>query len=281
MSRETIISTGAATFADPGCNEINGDNALYFNDLTIGYHRRRGAKVVAAGLSASIPRGELTCLLGRNGVGKSTLLRTLSAFLPPLDGQIVLFGRPLATYSVAELSRTIGVVLTERPGVINLTVRELVAMGRNPYLGFWGRLSKHDHEVVEEAISLTGIELLADRMIQALSDGERQKVMIAKALAQQTPVIFLDEPTAFLDFPSKVETMHLLRRLTRETGKTIFLSTHDLELALQTSDRLCVMKDGLRTGTLDELSGDGTMERFLSDRGIAFDPLRRTYLINP
>ncbi len=280
MSRETIISTGAATFADPGGNEINGENALYFNDLTIGYHRRRGAKIVAAGLSASIPRGELTCLLGRNGVGKSTLLRTLSAFLPPLDGQIVLFGRPLATYSVAELSRTIGVVLTERPGVINLTVRELVAMGRNPYLGFWGRLSKHDHEVVEEAISLTGIELLADRMIQALSDGERQKVMIAKALAQQTPVIFLDEPTAFLDFPSKVETMHLLRRLTRETGKTIFLSTHDLELALQTSDRLCVMKDGLRTGTLDELSGDGTMERFLSDRGIAFDPLRRTYLIN-
>jgi iron complex transport system ATP-binding protein len=173
----------------------------------------------------------------------------------------------------------VGVVLTERPGIINLTVRELVGMGRNPYMGFWGRMSREDHAVVEEAIALTGTEPLADRMIQTLSDGERQKVMIAKALAQQTPVIFLDEPTAFLDFPSKVETMHLLRRLVRETGKTIVLSTHDLELALQMADRLCIMKDGLRVGTLAELTADGTMSAFFADRGITFDPARRTYLI--
>ena len=253
--------------------------SIRIDDLSIGYRRRRGAKVVAESLSASIPAGELTCLLGRNGVGKSTLLRTLSAFLPPLSGGITLLGRPLTGYSVKELSRTIGVVLTERPGIINLTVRELVGMGRNPYMGFWGRLTKEDHKVVDEAIALTGIEPLAERMIQTLSDGERQKVMIAKVLAQQTPVIFLDEPTAFLDFPSKVETMHLLRRLVREMGKTIFLSTHDLELALQMAGHLCIMKDGLRVGTLDELSADGTMEHFFADRGIAFDPARRTYLI--
>jgi iron complex transport system ATP-binding protein len=258
---------------------MKGARAIVIEKLTIGYRRRRGARVIAEGLNASIPSGELTCLLGRNGVGKSTLLRTLSAFLPPLDGGVLLFGRPLQDYSVKELSRTIGVVLTERPGIINLTVRELVGMGRNPYMGFWGRMSKDDHAIVDEAIVLTGIEPLADRMIQTLSDGERQKVMIAKALAQQTPVIFLDEPTAFLDFPSKVETMHLLKRLVRETGKTIFLSTHDLELALQTADRLCVMKEGLRVGTLDELSADGTMSGFFADRGIIFDPARRTYLI--
>lgn len=280
MSRTiTIPDDGGAPVPYRRPAEGNGGTALSFSDLTIGYSGRRGAKVVAKGLSAAIPKGEMTCLLGRNGVGKSTLLRTLSAFLAPLDGRILLFGRPLTTYSVAELSRTIGMVLTERVGIINLTVRELVAMGRNPYLGFWGRLTKHDHEVVEEAICLTGIELLADRMVQTLSDGERQKMLIAKALAQQTPVIFLDEPTAFLDFPSKVETMHLLRRLTREAGKTIFMSTHDLELAMQTTDNLCIMKDGLRVGTLDELASDGTMERFLADRGITFDPVRRSYVI--
>jgi iron complex transport system ATP-binding protein len=258
---------------------MNRADAIFLRDLAVGYRRRRGVRVVADSLSASIPAGELTCLLGQNGVGKSTLLRTLSAFLPPLGGEILLLGRPLGDYSIRELSRTIGVVLTERSDLVNLTVRELVGMGRNPYMGFWGRLSREDRVVVEESIELVGIGPLAGRMIQTLSDGERQKVMIAKALAQQTPVIFLDEPTAFLDFPSKVETMHLLRRLVREAGKTIFLSTHDLELALQMADRLCLMKEGLRVGTLDELSADGTMERFFSDRGIAFDPDRRTYLI--
>ena len=254
--------------------------AILLAGLSVGYRRRRGAKIVASGLDASIPGGQLTCLLGRNGVGKSTLLRTLSAFQPPLGGDVLLFGRPLASYSVGELSRTVGVVLTERTVLTNLTVREIVGFGRNPYLGFWGRLSRADHAIVDGAVAMVGIEALADRMIQTLSDGERQKVMIAKALAQQTPVILLDEPTAFLDFPSKVETMHLLRRLVRETGKTIFLSTHDLELALQMSDRLCLMRENeLRVGTLDSLSADGTMQGFFADRGITFDTARRSYLI--
>jgi len=259
---------------------MEAPETIRIENLAIGYTHRHGPKVVARELSASIRGGELTCLLGQNGVGKSTLLRTLSAFLPPLGGKIFLLERPLPDYSVKELSRTIGVVLTERTDLVNMTVRELVGMGRNPYMGFWGRLTKRDHAVVDEAIALVGVEPLEGRMIQTLSDGERQKVMIAKALAQQTPVIFLDEPTAFLDFPSKVEIMHLLRRLTRETGKTIFLSTHDLELALRMADRLCLMKQGLRTGTLGELSATGTMQTFFADRGIAFDSSQRAYLID-
>lgn len=254
--------------------------SILLEDLAIGYRHHAGANVVAEGLNASIRSGELTCLLGRNGVGKSTLLRTLSAFMPPLRGRITLFGRPLVDYSVKDISRTIGVVLTEKSDLTGMTMRELVGMGRNPYMGFWGRMSCEDHARVDEAMAMVGMETFGERMVQALSDGERQKAMIAKALAQQTPVIFLDEPTAFLDFPSKVETMHLLRRLTRETGKTIFLSTHDLELALQTADRLCIMKEGLQAGTLDQFSADGTMERLFADRGIVFDPARRSYIID-
>jgi iron complex transport system ATP-binding protein len=258
---------------------MNETTAIQIDDLAIGYRRRQGPRIVARGLTASIPARELTCLLGRNGVGKSTLLRTLTAFQPPLGGGVSLFGKPLAEYSIGELSRTMGVVLTERGDLAGLTVRELVGMGRNPYLGFWGRLTGKDREVVDQATELVGIGHLADRMIPTLSDGERQKAMIAKALAQQTPVIVLDEPTAFLDFPSKVETMHLLRRLVRQTGRTILLSTHDLELALALADRLCIMKEGLTVGTLDQLTANGTMSAFFADRGIRYDPARRSYVI--
>ena len=200
---------------------------IRLKNLAIGYKAKNNTKVVASGLCTEINSGELTCLLGANGVGKSTLLRTLSAFQPKLDGEIDIMDREIGTYSDKELSRTIGVVLTEKCDVRNMTARELIEMGRSPYTGFWGTLHREDREIVERSISLVKIENLADRMVHTLSDGERQKVMIAKALAQQTPVIFLDEPTAFLDFPSKVEIMQLLHQLTRETGKTIFLSTHD------------------------------------------------------
>ena len=149
--------------------------------------------------------------------------------------------REISTLSDKELSRMIGVVLTEKPDVRNMTVRELVSLGRSPYTGFWGRYSKDDLRVVDESIALVGIEALSLRMVHTLSDGERQKVMIAKALAQQTPVIFLDEPTAFLDYPSKVEMLQLLRRISREAEKTIFLSTHDVELALQLADTIWLM----------------------------------------
>lgn len=228
---------------------------------------------MAEHLCAEIRDGELTCLLGANGVGKSTLLRTLSAFQPKLGGSVVVEGKELERYSDKQLARVISVVLTEKCDIRNMTARDLIGMGRSPYTGFWGVLSERDREVVEESLALIGIERLANRMVHTLSDGERQKVMIAKALAQETPVILLDEPTAFLDFPSKVEMMQLLHRLSRETGKTIFLSTHDLELALQVADKLWLMGagTGIRVGTPEDLAIDGSLSRFFIRKGIGFD----------
>ena len=262
-------------------------NTVVLKNLSIGYTQKGNEKVVAQGLNAAINSGELTCLLGCNGVGKSTLLRTLSAFQPALGGDIMLDSdgslRPLTSYTDKELSRMIGIVLTEKPDVRNMTVEDLVGMGRSPYTGFWGTLSADDKQIVADAIRMVGIEPLRGRMIHTLSDGERQKVMIAKALAQQTPIIYLDEPTAFLDYPSKVEMMQLLRRLAHEQQKTIFLSTHDVELALQLSDCLWLMEcvphsdlqaresNLLSVGTPRQLADSGALSRFVEREGIVFE----------
>ena len=250
---------------------------IRLSNLSIGYRGKNGTRVVAASINAAIRSGELTCLLGANGVGKSTLLRTLSAFQPKLDGDVLIEGREITTFSDKELSRMIGVVLTEKPDIRNMSVRELVALGRSPYTGFWGTLHEDDWQMVDEAISAVRIEPLRERMIHTLSDGERQKVMIAKALAQQTPVIYLDEPTAFLDFPSKVEMMQLLRQLAQAQQKTIFLSTHDFELALQVADTLWLMESqGLSVGTPRELANSGALARYVERPGITFDPTTLT-----
>ena len=249
------------------------NKTIEIQSLSIGYPGKAETKVVARDINAAINQGELTCLLGANGIGKSTLLRTLSAFQPKLSGEIRIQGKDLDEYTDNELSHIIGVVLTDRLDIRNMTVRELIELGRSPYTGFWGTLGKEDKEIVEQAIARIHIEDLAHRMVQTLSDGERQKVMIAKALAQETPIIFLDEPTAFLDFPSKVEIMQLLHTLSRETNKTIFLSTHDLELALQIADKLWVMDKvhGLTVGTPEDLSLNGDLSAFFARKGIAFD----------
>lgn len=247
---------------------------IRLDDLSIGYSiKKHHTKEVASHIQATIRSGELTCLLGENGVGKSTLLRTLSAFQPKLSGHIWLLGREVESYTDRQLSRIISVVLTERCEIRNMTVRDLVGMGRSPYTGFWGRLSPNDWEVVDRSIHLVGIEVLASRMVHTLSDGERQKVMIAKALAQETPIVFLDEPTAFLDYPSKVEIMQLLYRLIQTTEKTIFLSTHDLDLALEIADKIWLMerKQGITVGTPEDLALSGRLKSFFSGRGVVFD----------
>ena len=245
---------------------------IQIESLTTGYRSKNNVTVVAHDINATINGGELTCLLGPNGAGKSTLLRTLSAFLPPVKGEITIMGRNLRDFSDRELAKTIGVVLTEKTDLRNMTVEDLIGLGRSPYTGFWGTLHKQDREIVDRAIEMVGIEPLQGRMIHTLSDGERQKVMIAKALAQETPVIFLDEPTAFLDFPSKVEIMQLLHNLSRTTGKTIFLSTHDLELALQISDTIWLLdrEKGVMIGTPEQLATDGSLNSFFNQRGIEF-----------
>ena len=246
---------------------------IHIEKLSIGYPSKGDVKVVASDICAGINSGELTCLLGANGVGKSTLLRTLSAFQPKLSGEIRIQGKEIGSYTDKQLSKVISVVLTEKCDIRNMTSVELIGLGRSPYTGFWGTLSKEDKEVVDHAINLVGISHLAHRMVHTLSDGERQKVMIAKALSQETPVIFLDEPTAFLDFPSKVEMMQLLHQLSRQTDKTIFLSTHDLELALQIADKIWLMDkaNGVTIGTPEDLSLDGTLSSFFARKGIVFD----------
>lgn len=249
------------------------NETIQIERLSIGYSGKGDVKVVADGICAGINAGELTCLLGANGVGKSTLLRTLSAFQPKLGGEIFIQGKEIDTYTDKQLSRVISVVLTEKCDIRNMTVTELIGLGRSPYTGFWGILSKEDKAVVDASISLVGISHLAHRMVHTLSDGERQKAMIAKALAQETPVIYLDEPTAFLDFPSKVEMMQLLHRLSRQTRKTIFLSTHDLELALQIADKIWLMDkvNGVTIGTPEDLSLNGSLSNFFARKGIVFD----------
>lgn len=250
---------------------MTSTDTIIVKDLAIGYNGRRSVKIVSKGINDTLYSGELTCLLGENGAGKSTLLRTLAGFQPPIEGQIKVMGKPLKDYREKELAKVISVVLTERTVLQNMTVAELAGMGRTPYTGFWGTLSKEDKQKVDDAIAMVGISALESRQVQTLSDGERQKVMIAKALAQETPIIFLDEPTAFLDYPSKVEILKLLHRLSREQDKTIFISTHDLELALQIADRLWLMGKGrgVVTGPPQQLIKDGTLESYLCLPGIS------------
>lgn len=225
--------------------------AITTNRLTVGY---RGHRVVED-ISLSLPCGRLVCLLGPNGAGKSTLLRTLCGFQPPIAGTVTISGSDITTMSAAEVARLVSVVLTDRPLTPSLTAREMVGMGRAPYTGFWGRLSDDDRRLVLEAMTTVGIDSLATRRMGRLSDGERQKVMIAKALAQHTPVIVLDEPTAFLDYPSKVAVMKTLARLAHDEGKTILMSTHDLELAAQLGDELMEIENKhIRKITADEVS---------------------------
>lgn len=225
---------------------------ITLSHLSVGY---KVGHAVVSDINLTLQSGKLASLIGANGVGKSTLLKTLTGFLPKLEGSLLLDGKDICEFSQRALARQISIVLTQKPEVQNLTVEEIVGLGRSPYTGFFGKLHANDQQIVDESITAVGIEKLKNRMIQTLSDGERQKVMIAKALAQQTPVIFLDEPTAFLDFSSKVETFQLLQRMAHEMGKLVLLSTHDLELAVRFSDTLLqVNGDGLRTVSNEEVT---------------------------
>lgn len=214
---------------------------ISLSQLSVGYTL---SHPVISDINLELRSGQLACLIGENGIGKSTLLKTLTGFLPKLKGSLLLGNRDIESFSQRELARQVSIVLTQKPDVQNLTIEEIIGLGRSPYTGFFGRLRAEDCKVVDDAIATMGIEKLRGRMIQTLSDGERQKVMIAKALAQETPIILLDEPTAFLDFPSKAETFQSLQRMAHERDKLILLSTHDLELAVRFADSLLEVKKG-------------------------------------
>ncbi|MDE7134133.1 MAG: ABC transporter ATP-binding protein, partial [Rikenellaceae bacterium] len=224
--------------------------------LAVGYDR---AVPLYRGLDLELRRGEVVSLLGVNGSGKSTLIKTLCGFMAPAGGEVVIEGRPMSCYSRAELAQTIGVVLTDRAVDGGLTVYDTVALGRYQYTDFFGRLSENDRAVIDGALEEVGIASKRNSYLARMSDGERQKVFIAKALAQDCPVIVLDEPTAFLDVRAKIGTMRLLADIARNSGRAILLSTHDLSLAVRFSDRLWVLdpESGMVCGSVDEVVGSG------------------------
>lgn len=194
-----------------------------------------------ANQSVSIPGGTLTALIGRNGCGKSTLLRAMAGLRKPQQGEILINAINVGRASAAELARLVAVITTESPRVENLTCRQLVAYGRAPHTGLLGRLSAQDELIIDQALSTVGMQSFATRKISNISDGEGRRIMLARALAQQTPVILLDEPTSFLDVPGRYEIAALLRRLATEQGKTIVYSTHELEPAFRFANNILFM----------------------------------------
>lgn len=256
---------------------------LQLENLTTGYRTRRGEIVIQSDLNDSLKCGQFTCLLGPNGAGKSTLLRTLAGFLPPLRGSVKVDKLDITILTPLELSRKIAVVLTERAAVDSMKVEELVALGRSPYSGFWGRISAHDEAMIEKAMADTGTLELRDRLVNTLSDGEYQKVTIARALAQETPVILLDEPTAFLDFPNKAGMMRMLRNLAHEQEKIVFLSTHDLNMALALADRvwLADRRKGIVMGSPRELADTGELQSYFCGDGLGFEPEKLAFSVMP
>lgn len=244
------------------------------NGLSIGYPKTKGRSTskLYDDISFDLYSGELTSLLGANGAGKSTLLRTLTGLQSPLRGEVLLNGRKVDSYSEQEISMLIGLVLTDKTASGGLTVSELVGLGRYPYTGFFGRLSQQDHAIIEKSMSDVCILHKRDCYLAELSDGERQKVMIAKALAQECPIIILDEPTAFLDVVNRIEITNLLHNLAITQNKTILLSTHDIELALSLSDRLWLMaKDkGLECGVTEDIIFSDSINSFIGNSTIQF-----------
>lgn len=257
------------------------NNTLTTRNLAIGYESRKGSATLHQNLHLTLGAGEMSCILGPNGAGKSTLIKTLAGFMHPIDGEIFIMGKEHKARSFKKLSRLLSVVLTERIRIPHLRVIDVVRTGRYPYTSLMASFSEGDHEKVQEAIEKVGIGGMAFRFMDELSDGEKQKVMIAKALAQDTPVIILDEPTAFLDFPSKIEVMQILMCLTRETGKSVLLSTHDVELALQVADKIWLMDRGknLQTGCPEDLVLNNELNRFFERDYIYFDEYTGTFLM--
>lgn len=256
---------------------------LTCRDLAIGYTNRKQARhVIAERLQLDLRAGQLVCLLGPNGAGKSTLMRTLAGLQAPLAGNVRVGGQEVASLSPVELARRLSLVLSERIEAGNLLVRELVALGRTPHTGWLGKLTASDQGAIQRALTATNTLDFAERRLHQLSDGERQKVMLARALAQDTDLILLDEPTAHLDLPSRVELMQLLHRLSRQTQKAILVSTHELDLALQAADTLWLLdaKGNMATGTPEDLVLTGAFEATFFKEGFSFDRTTGTFTLH-
>ncbi|MBU7585433.1 MAG: ABC transporter ATP-binding protein [Nostoc sp. TH1S01] len=247
---------------------------LTTHHLNIGYQTsRKNVRCVARDISVCLEAGELVCLLGPNGAGKSTLLRSLAGMQPPIAGEVRLLGDDIYKLAPQDLAKRLSLVLTERVDVGMLSAYTLVSLGRHPYTDWWGRLTPEDEAIIHWAIKSVGALHLAARQLSELSDGERQKIMIARALAQSPIVMLLDEPTAFLDLPRRVEIMKLLRQLARENQQAILLSTHDLDLALRLADQIWLLtSEGiLHIGAPEDLVLSGAFADTFRSEGVEFD----------
>ncbi len=260
-----------------------GENniAIELRDLTIGYHRGNYQLKILQNLNAVLHKGELVCLVGENGVGKSTLLRTISGVQQPLSGEVFIAHRSLRDISSIELAKTISLVLTDRIYAGNLSVKELVALGRYPYTNWLGNLRKEDQKKIYWALEITGTQYLEDQLIGELSDGQFQKALIARALAQDSDMIILDEPTAHLDLVNKIIILKLLKDLASNTGKSILMATHELELSLQIADFIWMTykNDKMVTGTPEDLIINGSFNKMINHDAILFDKLHGRFQI--
>ncbi|WOK06990.1 ABC transporter ATP-binding protein [Imperialibacter roseus] len=260
---------------------VNNRSVMKLQHLSVGYLVKSHPTPLLKDINLDINPGEVVCLLGQNGVGKSTLLRTIAGLQPPLAGEVLLAHRPVQAYSIQELATKISLVLTEKVGGGNLTVEELVALGRHPYTNWLGLLSKEDKSAVEEAVALTKINYLLNKKVGELSDGQYQKAMIARAVAQDGDLMILDEPTAFLDLNNSVEIFMLLRQLALEKEKAVVVSTHDFHLAMEFADRLWLtnFNSPLVQGLPEDLALNGLLEESLYHEGFGFDLLNGRVLL--
>lgn len=250
----------------------NKNSILGVSELAVGYISKKKTTMVSEGINFSINKGELVGLVGTNGIGKSTLLRTLASMQPSLNGSFFINGNDLKSVSPYQLANELSIVLTETPASTNLSVLELISLGRHPYTNWVGALSKNDKEVINKAISATQIKELLHKKCYELSDGQLQKVMIARALAQDTPIILLDEPTTHLDIYHRASILKLLKKLASENGKTILFSTHEIDLAIQLSDKMIVMtKENVHFNSPDNLIEQGCFDSLFPEKIIYFD----------
>lgn len=257
-------------------------NVLHTEKLTIGYKNRNVVHTVGHALDLALRPGQFVCLLGPNGAGKSTLIKTLAGIQHPLAGQVFIAQEDIYTIRRNALARKLSLVLTDTVQTGNLDVYTVLTLGRYPYANWFGALQEADKKIITDAARATGIEQHLGKQLDQLSDGERQKVMIARALVQDTPLIILDEPTAHLDLPSRVEVMRLLRTMARQTKKAIILSTHELDLALQAADTIWLMmpNQSLITGAPEDLIINGRFETAFNKSGFDFCRDTGTFRVN-
>lgn len=260
---------------------MNLPPTIQLHDLSTGYRSRREEKVISRHLELAIAPGEVVILMGPNGSGKSTLMHTMAGLLPPLSGEVIISRKPLSSLKMKELARLLSLVLTERIPAGNMAISDIVAVGRYPYTGFRGSLRPEDKAVIREALIACHLDGMQERLYSTLSDGEKQRVMISRALAQETPLILLDEPTAHLDLPSRLEVTTMLRTLARSLGKSILISTHELDLALGWADTIWLMdREGKVTASAPEdLILGGHIERVFGAPGLSYDQERGEFSI--